>query len=153
MCDVESFVSPWFMHGPHAPAVDVPVSCRTKNIPLPSSTLLLFLNVRIPSALFGLGRSPIVGFDGLTLRSCFVGLMLRVGGSVPPPPVVWRASGSLPPPMPVNWRASVVVPVVCWITFVKGLDPEPDGSGTFGDTRVGEDCGEARRAAFSRSCV
>ncbi|TRM65730.1 hypothetical protein BD626DRAFT_485672 [Schizophyllum amplum] len=89
------------------------------------------------------------GFDGLTLRSCFVGLMLRVGGR-PLPPVCCRTSGS-PPPIPVNWRAIVVVPVVCAATLGNGLDPNPEGSGMTGDERVGEDCGE-RRDALRRSC-
>lgn len=74
----------------HPPLDEAPVSCRTRNIPLPSSMLFVF---RIPMTLFGRG----LGFE---LMSCFVGLILRVGFK--PPPVICLNSAASPPAAPVN---------------------------------------------------
>jgi len=79
-----------FIYSPSPFPVE-PVSCLTRNIPLPSSILFELL---IPITLFGLG---------LTLPdrpSCLVGLILRVG--VSPPPVSCLAIMSIPLPAPVN---------------------------------------------------
>lgn len=84
-----------------------PVSCLTRNIPRPSSMLLVFL---IPITLFGRGLIPLPP----NIPNCFVGLILLVGFK-PPPTICLRGPESLP--IPVNCRAIVVVPVSCAVTL------------------------------------
>lgn len=120
MCDHEQAdrVDTWQRHGNRCPTKThttieppPPVICRTRYIPLPSSTDLLLL---IPITLLGLGR-------GVASPSCFVGLPASCLVGLNPPPVSCRKIPESPPTRPVNWRAMVVVPVSCGV--IKGPPP------------------------------
>lgn len=118
-----------------------PVSCLTKNIPLPSPPPVL----RVPVTDFGLGYRPIPGRGPSNILvglddNCLVGLS--------PPPVNWRSKSLSPAlPRPVNCRASVVPVDCCGKAILNGLVPVL--TGTTGE-RKGEAC---RKCLGSNSYV
>ena len=125
-----------------------PVICRTRNIPLPSSTLL----PRTPSTLFGRGkRPPAINFTGLGERLLFVNWRFGLNPAALAPVSCTDKALAL---IAVNWRAMVVVPVDWGINPELGgkrLNMLPVCEGVMG--RVGEGsccrpgvCGESGRS-------